>query len=170
MKKLIYVLFVFTFIVFTACEGPQGPPGPPGFDGQNGVNIVAQSFERTVDFLPSNNYEQFIVIPESIELFETDMVLTYILWEIDSNTGNDVWRLIPQTVYTDAGQEWQYNSDYSFDEVRVFIDAPLNFDFNSLPDAATLDQRFKIVVLPVDLMNSYDLDITNFNQVSQYIE
>ena len=165
MKKLLSIVCLFA--LFTACEGDPGPPGPPGFDG---VNIVGQSFERTINFTSANNYQEYIQIPLTIELLPTDMTLAYILWEQDPVTGNDVWRLVPQTVYTDAGGEFQYNYDYSFDEVRLFIDAPTGLDLNTLPAAATMNQTFRIVVLPVDFVNSIDLDITNFDSVMQYVE
>lgn len=165
MKKLLG--FACILFLLTACTGDPGPPGPPGFDG---VNFVGQSFERTISFTPQNNYQEFIVIPSNIELLDTDMTLAYILWEQDPVTGNDVWRLIPQTVYTDSGEQFQYNYDYSFDEVRLFIDAPVDFDFNNLPAAATLNQTFRIVVLPVDLINSTNLDVTNYNDVMEYVQ
>jgi len=166
MNRILSFISVFALLL-TACEGP---PGPPGFNGQDGVIIVGQSFERTIDFLPEFNYEKFIVIPLTIELLPTDMTLVYILWEQDPVTGNDVWRLIPQTVYTNSGEEFQYNYDYSFDEVRIFIDAPISFNFNNLSPAATLNQTFRIVVLPVDLVNSNNLDITNYNNVMEYVQ
>ncbi|WP_458626336.1 dihydrolipoamide dehydrogenase [Winogradskyella sp. PC D3.3] len=171
MKKIASLLFVVSLIL-TSCTGEQGPPGYDGYDGQDGldgVNFVGQSFERTIDFLPPN-YEQYIVIPSTIELFETDMTLVYVLWEQDPVTGNDVWRLIPQTVFTDSGELFQYNYDYSFDEVRLFIDAPLNFDRNNLSTAATLNQTFRIVVLPVDFIDSINLDVTNYNDVIEYLQ
>lgn len=165
MKKLLN--FACLLFLLTACEGEQGPPGPPGFDG---VYFVGQSFERTINFLPANNYEEYIVIPNTIELLPTDMTLAYILWEQDPVTGNDVWRLVPQTVYTDNGEEFQYNYDYSFDEVRLFIDAPLSFDFSTISTAATLNQTFRIVILPVDFVNSRNLDVTNYNNVMEYVQ
>ncbi|GGW64436.1 hypothetical protein DFQ11_102113 [Winogradskyella epiphytica] len=172
MKRLLSALSVFA-ILLTSCTGEQGPPGFDGRDGQdglNGVNFVGQSFERTIDFLPENNYEEYIVIPNSIELLDTDMTLAYILWEQDPNTGNDVWRLIPQIVYTDSGDQFQYNYDYSFDEVRLFIDAPNNVDLNTLSTGATLNQTFRIVILPVDFINSNNIDVTNYNQVIDYVQ
>lgn len=169
MKKLTYLLLAFS-LIFVACEGDPGPPGPPGFDGLDGGLIVAESFERTIDFLPGNNYEEFIVIPTAIELLPTDMILTYILWEQDPGTGNDVWRLIPQTVYTDSGEQFQYNYDYSFDEVRLFIDAPVNFDFGNLSAGATLNQTFRMIILPVDFVNSHNIDISNYIEVMDYIK
>lgn len=167
MKKLSLSIITILAILITSCTGDPGPQGPPGVDG---VTIVGQSFERTVDFLPSNNYEQYIQIPTSIELFPTDMTLVYILWELDPVTGNDVWRLIPQTVFTDSGEVFQYNYDYSFDEVRLFIDAPVNFDFNSLSTAATLNQTFRVVVLPVDFVNSRNLNVNDYNEIKNYIQ
>ena len=162
MKRITAFISVFA-LLFVACEGDPGPPG------LNGVNFVGQSFERTIDFLPEFGYETFIPIPLNIELLETDMTLVYILWEQDPVTGNDVWRLIPQIVYTDSGEQFQYNYDYSFDEVRLFIDAPLSFNFNSLSAAATLNQTFRIVVLPVDFINSNSVDITNYSEVEEYM-
>lgn len=161
MKNVLKLAFLL--LLFTACEGD---PGPPGADG---ITIVGQSFERTVNFTEANGYEQYIQIPLSIQLVPTDMVLTYILWEQDPVTGNDVWRLIPQTVYTDAGEEFMYNYDYSFDEVRLFIDAPVSFDFNNLSTAATLNQTFRMVVLPVDFINSSNLDVANYEEVMQFV-
>jgi hypothetical protein len=166
MKHILSFISVFTLLL-TACTADQGPPG---FNGNDGVNLVGQSFQRTIDFLPESGYEKFIQIPLTIELLETDMTLAYILWEQDQFTGNDVWRLIPQIVYTDSGEQFQYNYDYSFDEVRLFIDAPINFNFNNLSTGATLNQTFKIVVLPVDLLNINDLDITNYDQVMEYTQ
>lgn len=165
MKKLLN--FACLIFLLTACEGDQGPPGPPGLDG---VYFVGQSFERTIDFTSANNYQEYIVIPSNIELLPTDMTLAYILWEQDPQTGNDVWRLVPQTVFTDNGEEFQYNYDYSFDEVRLFIDAPVNFDFSTISAAATLNQTFRIVILPVDFVNSRNLDVTNFDNVMQHVQ
>jgi len=165
MKTLLKLACLL--LMLTACEGDQGPPGPPGFDG---VNFVGQSFERTIDFTSANNYEEYIQIPLTIELLPTDMILTYILWEQDPVTGNDVWRLLPQIVYTDSGEEFQYNYDYGFDEVRLFIDAPVTFNFNNLPSAATQNQTFRFVILPVDFVNSTNLDVTNFDNVMQYVQ
>ncbi len=169
MKRIISFISVFALLL-TACTGEQGPPGFDGFDGQDGGIFVAQSFERTIDFLPEFGYEEFIQIPLTIELLETDMTLAYILWEQDPVTGNDVWRLIPQVVYTDSGSQFQYNYDYSFDEVRLFIDAPNNFNFNDLSAGATLNQTFRIVILPVDFVTSNNIDISNYNEVIEYVQ
>jgi hypothetical protein len=165
MKKFSILFIAFLSILVTSCEGPAGPPGPPG---QNGVNFVGQSFERTTDlFAP--NYAATFEIPLNIELFESDMVLVYHLIGIDID-GFDIWRLMPDTVYTNDGQEFQYNFEHNFDFVTVFIEAPSTFDFNSLLPGDTLNQTFRIVILPVDFVSSNRLDISNYYEVEQFIK
>ncbi|SHH47506.1 hypothetical protein [Winogradskyella jejuensis] len=164
MKRILTLITAFT-LVFTACEGPQGPPG---FDGLNGVNFVGQSFERTVD-LVAPDYRAEIEIPLDIELFETDMVLVYHLLGVD-NDGFDIWRLLPDTVYTDNGLEFQYNFEHNFDFVDIFIEGPSTLDLSTLLPGDTLDQTFRIVILPVDFVNSVDLNLNDLNSVMNYVE
>lgn len=158
MKKLALILTLA--VVFISCEGPQGPPG---FDGLNGTNIVAQSFEITTDFT-APDYESFVAYPNNIEVFDTDMTLIYILWdEVPGNNGGtvDVWRLLPQTVYTDFGQ-FQYNYDATNGDANIFLDAPSTFDFNNLAPGDLDNQTFRIVILPVDLASNPLLDVTDY--------
>ncbi|MCB0398981.1 MAG: dihydrolipoamide dehydrogenase [Winogradskyella sp.] len=164
MRKITFLLFSLTFLL-TACEGDPGPQGPPG---QNGVNFVGQSFERTINFTSTNDYTVGLEIPLDIELFETDMVLVYrFLGQVD---GFDVWRPLPETVYTDDGGEFQYNFEHNYDFVTIYIDAPSTFNFDSLLDEDRLDQIFRIVILPVDFINSNNIDVDNFNDVVQYVQ
>lgn len=163
MKRILSFITVFALLL-TACEGDPGPPGP---QGQNGVNIVGQSFERTTTFLDPD-YASTFEIPLEIELFETDMVLVYHLVGVDSD-GFDIWRIMPDTVYTNDGQEFQYNFEHNFDFVTVFIEAPSTFDLNSLLPGDTQNQTFRIVILPVDFINNSRLDITNYYEVEQFI-
>lgn len=164
MKRILTLISVFALLL-TSCEGPQGPPG---FDGLDGVNFVGQSFERTVDFI-APEFRAEIQIPTNIELFESDMVLAYHLIETDAD-GFDVWRLLPDTVFTDDGQLFQYNFEHNFDFVDIFIEAPSTFNFNSLLPGDTLDQTFRIVILPIDFINSVDLNLSDFNSVMNYVE
>ncbi len=167
MKRILSLITVFT-LLFTACEGDPGPQGPPGLNGQDGVNFVGQSFERTINFTSTNDYIVDIEIPLDIELLETDMVLVYrFLGQID---GFDVWKPLPETVYTDDGGEFQYNFEHNYDFVTIYLNAPSTFDFNSLLDEDRLDQIFRIVVLPVDFVNSTDIDLNNYNDVVQYLQ
>ncbi|OUS12963.1 dihydrolipoamide dehydrogenase [Nonlabens dokdonensis] len=165
--KYITLLFALA-ITLTACEGPQGPPGFDGFDGANGadgVNIVAQSFESTVDFF-APDYEVLIDYPANITVFPDDMTLVYILWDqVPGNNGGlvDVWRLLPQTIYTNFG-EFQYNYDATNGDARIFIDAPSSTDLSQLAPGDISNQTFRIVILPVELQSS-TIDVTNYDEV-----
>lgn len=166
MKRILSLISVFALLI-TSCEGPQGPPGFDGFDGLNGVNFVGQSFERTIDFIP-NGYQETLEIPTNIELLESDMVLIYRL--VGQSDGLDIWRLLPETVYTENGGEFRYNFEHNFDFVTIYIDAPTTFNFNSLLDSDLFGQTFRIVILPIDFVNSNALDITNINDVMDLVE
>ena len=68
------------------------------------------------------------------------------------------------------GEEFQYNFEHNFDFVDIFIEAPSTFDFNSLLSGDTLGQTFRVVILPVDFINSSNLDLTNYNTVMEYVQ
>lgn len=160
--KLFTSLFIAALLL-VSCEGPQGPPG---FDGVNGTNVVAQSFEVTRSFT-APDYSTLVTYPSTIAVEPTDMTLIYILWdEVPGNNGGtvDVWRLLPQTVYTNFGQ-FAYNYDATNGDARIFLDAPSSFNFANLNAADLSNQTFRIVILPVDLGNNPLLDITDYNSV-----
>jgi len=167
MKKITFLLLSLTFIL-TACEGDPGPPGPPGSSGQNGVNFVGQSFEVNLDFTSSNNYAETVEIPLDIDLFESDMVLVYRL--VDVVDGYDVWKSLPETIYVNDTEEFQYNFEHNFDFVTIFIESHPTFDYNLVLDDERINQIFRVVVLPVDLINSNDIDINNYGEVMNYVE
>jgi len=159
MKKLA-LLFTLA-IIFISCEGPEGPRG---FDG---TNIVAQSFQVTVDFNSLNNYSNLVEYPNNIQVLDTDLTLIYILFDqVPANDGGtiDVWRLLPQTIFTDFGQ-FQYNFDATNSDAEIFLDAPSSFNFNNLSPADLENQTFRVVILPVDIAQNPLLDVTDYNSV-----
>ncbi len=70
----------------------------------------------------ANNY-QFIE-PYGFDVFPFDVTLVYILW--DSVNGQDIWRLLPQTVDFNDG-DLIYNYDFTQDDVSFFLDGTTNF-------------------------------------------
>ncbi len=164
MKKIILLLAITA--AFISCTGPSGPPGLNGINGLDGQNIVAQSYEIQRNFT-APDYGFRIDHPTDIEVLETDMILVYILWdEVPATDGGtiDIWRLLPQTVYSDFG-EFAYNYESTFIDVDIFLDGPASTDFNLLAPADIDNQIFRIVILPVDLANDPTLDITDYNSV-----
>jgi hypothetical protein len=158
MKRIIYLIPVFTLLLLTSCEGPQGPPGFDGFDGQDGGIIVASAFEIVIDFNNDNNY-QFIE-PYGFDVFPSDVTLVYIEWETEN--GEPIWRLLTQTEYFEDGV-LVYNYDFTQDDVRFFLDGTV--DFSTLDNAWTQNQAFRVVVIPAD--NVDGLDISNLDLVMQ---
>tara|TARA_R110002072_G_scaffold22432_6_gene78774 strand:- start:9238 stop:9735 length:498 start_codon:yes stop_codon:yes gene_type:complete len=158
MKKLIFTLGT-VFFLFTACEGPQGPPG---FDG---INILGQTFERTVNFQFNNQnglQESLITIPTSIEVFESDAILVYRLeGQLPDNV--DLWSLIPQNFFLDNGDIIQYVYNHTFFDIMLQIDG--NFDLSTVPSNFTQNQTFRFVVVPSDFATRSGIDISDYNAV-----
>ena len=167
MKNLLSTLAFGVFFLLS-CEGPAGPPGPPGFDGldgQDGVNILGSVLEIETDFTPSNNYSVLYEFPNTVEVFESDVVLVYLLWD-QTEDGNgdpvDIWRLLPQTRILNQGL-LQYNYDHTFLDVSLFLEA--DFDLGTLSPGDTDNQVFRIAILPADFAQSSKLDFSDINAV-----
>lgn len=174
MKKLNLFLGALATVFFISCEGPQGPPGFDGFDGergpagQDGVNILGQVVDIEGTFTLENDYSIFYEFPQSIEVFESDVVLVYILWgETEDSNGElvDIWRLMPQTRILDQGL-LQYNFDYTFFDVNIFLES--DFDLATLQAGDTDNQVFRIAILPAESTTG-KLDTSNINSVMAHL-
>lgn len=170
MKKISIVLGAFLSLFIVSCEGPEGPPGYDGFDGidgqdgQDGVNILGTVIDIEGDFV-ADDYSIFYEFPTSVEVFESDVVLVYILWDQTEDANGDpvdIWRLLPQTRLLDQGI-LQYNYDFTFFDVNIFMEA--DFDMGTLSAGDTDAQVFRIAVLPADLASGSRLDRSNVEAV-----
>jgi len=142
MRYLVLFFALATVLLVTSCEGDPGPPGEPG------INILGQVFEVNVDFTASNGYEQLVVFPSNIEVYESDAVLVYWLEEVvsDGNGGTiDVWSPLPQTIYLGQGS-FQYTFNHTFLDVLLFLQG--DFDLGLLGNGYTNDQIFRIAIVP----------------------
>ena len=174
MKKLNLLLGALVTILFISCEGPQGPPGFDGFDGldgqdgADGINILGKVVDIEGTFSATNDYSIFYEFPQSIEVFETDVVLVFLLWDVTED-GNgdpvDIWRLLPQTRILDQGL-LQYNYDHTFFDVNIFLES--DFDLSTLPAGDTDNQVFRIAVLPAESTTG-KLDTSNINSVLSHL-
>ena len=145
MKKITVIIMLFVSVFVLSCEGPMGPPG------EDGTSLLGTVFEMEGDFTPSNNYKLYFDFPLSFEIYDTDVVLVYILWDVVTVNGKqtDVWRLLPQTIVLNAGVI-QYNFDYTVNDVKIFLETTI--PVNNLLPAETQDQVFRIAVLPADFV------------------
>ncbi len=176
MKRVTFLLTLFVSALFISCEGPVGPPGPPGFDGldgldgQDGINILGKVLEIEGDFTFDNDYRLFYEFPNTVEVFESDLVLVYILWEeVEDNTGEfvDVWRLLPQTLIVNQGL-LQYNYDHTFFDVSIFLES--DFDLGLLGPGDTDNQVFRIAIVPAEYGQGSRFDRSNLQQVMDLLD
>jgi hypothetical protein len=144
MKKLSLLFTICTFVLFSSCTGPAGPPGPPGYDN------LGQVFETTINFNQGNSYSRLITYPSNIEVYESDVVLVYLLEDV-VNGDVDVWSQLPQTYFLNQGT-LLYTFDHTFLDVNIFLDA--NFNLNTLDPSYTDNQIFRIAILPAEYANS----------------
>lgn len=146
MKKTIKFLFACTIMfLLSSCgeRGPMGPEGPPGPD------ILPTSFEFEIDLLRSNNFEYFQDIPSQIEVFNSDVVLAYVLEDYIPEDDLDVWRKLPLTEFNDRGT-LLLDFDFTAVDMHYFLQA--NY---SLGAADELDGLLiRAVHIPADFLNS----------------
>jgi hypothetical protein len=163
MKTKISILSIL-FILITACEGDPGPQGPPG------VNILGQVFEVTVDFSPANNYQVLVEFPQDIEVFESDVVMVYLLeTEISDSSGPiDVWTPLPQSFFFDNGSELVYNFNHTFLDVSLFLDGNTNLD--TIPFEFIDDKEFRIAILPAGFANNPNVDLYDYMSIQKQLE
>jgi hypothetical protein len=168
MKKMSLFFSALAVVFMISCEGPAGPPGYDGldgFDGQDGINILGTVFEIQGSFTPTNEYTLFYEFPTSVEVFESDLVFVYILWDqTDDGNGEavDIWRLLPQTRLLNQGI-LQYNFDYTFFDVSVFLES--DFDLGTLTPGDTDNQVFRIAIVPAEYGTTGKLDTSNIEAV-----
>ncbi|MCF6208784.1 MAG: hypothetical protein L3J61_05315 [Ghiorsea sp.] len=155
MKRILSLISVFALLL-TACEGEPGPPGFDGLDGLDGAIIASSAFEIEINFNAANNFE--FIEPYGFTVLPSDVTLVYILW--DTSNGQDIWRLMPQTV-TFVDGSLVYNFDFTQQDVRFFLDGTT--DFNALDNVWTQGQIFRVVVIPADNING--IDVSNINAV-----
>lgn len=170
MRSITGIFFIILLAYFSSCEGPVGPVGPKGDKGEpgeDGVNILGSVYEIVGDFTAENDYSIFSEFPDNIEVYESDIVLVYILWEQIDDGQTDVWRLLPQTGVFDEGV-LQYNFDYTMTDVLIFMEGTLPPELYQ--PSETDDQVFRIAILPADFVTKKSLDISDMNDVMNSLQ
>lgn len=164
MKTIKGIILIVALAIFSSCEGPVGPVGPPG---ENGVNILGSIFEVQGDFTSGGNYTLNFTFPNDFEVFDSDIVLVYILWEQANDGQIDVWRLLPQTVVLEEGV-LQYNFDYTVADVQIYLEGTI--PFSSLLPSETDNQVFRIAVVPADFAAKKSVDINDLGAVMKSLD
>lgn len=167
MNKFNTILGVFFVVMITmSCEGPRGQDGFDGLDGVDGINILGQVMDIEGTFSSENDYSIFFEFPQATEVFESDIVLVYLLFEqLDDPDGGDlidVWRLLPQTRILDQGL-LQYNYDHTFLDVNIFLES--DFDLSTLLPGDTDNQIFRIAIVPAEFGSTSKMDTSSISNV-----
>lgn len=157
MKKVTAIVLMLVVVSCQGERGPMGPEGPPGPPGP-----VGQAYEVQASFDESNGYSIISAFPENMEVLESDIVTVYLLWEVDQETGNDVWQPLPVSVFFDDG-ELQYAFDHTIADVQLFLTG--DKDLSTAGDEFTQDQIFRVAVLPVDYVQSNKVNLSNMEEV-----
>ncbi len=156
MKK-ISILLSFFVVLFISCEGEQGPPGFDGFDGADGADgLIGSIFEAEITFNNGNDFQELVDFPVSIDVFDTDIVIAYVLTGIDNDT--DIWEPLPQTLFF-GSDILLYGYDYTVSNIRFFLDGTVNFA--GLDPLFTDNVIFRVAIIPADLatkINTSDLN------------
>lgn len=143
MKKIITLLAVACLYILQGCTTPTET---------NYVDndTIGEVFETNlVSFLPNGftvryNFRQTI--------FPSDMVLVYRL--AGTVNGNDLWEFLPETYYFDDGTR---DFSYNFNFTKTYVDIYLSGNnLLSVPAGNRLNQIFRIVVVPANLINGID--------------
>ena len=167
MKKVFY-LFALISLSLASCSGDEGPVGPPGPQGPPGADgLIGTVFDITTDFNSGNDYSALVTYSDftDVEVFESDLVLVYLRVGQDGEADGEpvyLWRLLPQTYYVDGGT-MQYNYDYTYFDVNIFLDADV--ERSTLGSAFLDNQVFRVAIVPAEFAQTTGVDVTDYNAV-----
>lgn len=157
MKKYVFALSVLLgSIGFSSC-------GDNTTVVQDSYNEV---FELRADFSANNNYEQLYAINPALRA--TDHVLVYRLWGT-TDSGKDVWRLIPNVVYLQGNEEIIYNFDHSQADIRLFLDPSFDLMLLNAQEQQSLlvNQIFRVIVLEGTF--NAKMDFSDYEKTIKYL-
>lgn len=115
-------------------------------------DTIALNFENKFgfNFTASNDYTVRFVFPETI--YESDMVLVYRF--AGTSGGADLWEFLPETYYFEDGtRDFSYNFNFTTNFADIYLNGN---DLASVPPNKRIDQFFRVVVVPANLVFAMD--------------
>lgn len=170
MKRfaLLSALILGVAFVFQSCRGPEGLPGPQGPEGPAGPEILPAVFDVSATFTAANQYRQSITMPSKLEVYDTDVVMVYLNYDVTTIGGKEakIWRALPLVVPVNTGF-FQYNFDFTQYDVEFFLEGTI--DLTTLDNTWTKDQLFRVVVIPADKApeRKAAVDLSNYDEVAK---
>lgn len=99
-------------------------------------------------------------------LFNEDIVL--IFRKAGTDNGAIVWQSIPRSIYIDATKRFDYDYDFSKNDIKIYADG--NYDISTNPEYLN-NQTFRVVLVPAGKGNkNANVDYTNYNSVIKYFK
>lgn len=145
-KFYVSLISIFLLIFYSGCDGDRGPSGPEGPEGPPGAEILPVSFEFTANLTSQNGFEFLQDIPSEIEVFNSDVILVFVLEDVLEDD-TEVWRQLPITEFNERGTRL-LTFDFTFADVRLFLDA--NYELGSADEFT--DVLFRGVHVPADFV------------------
>ncbi len=76
-------------------------------------------------------------------LVASDVVLIY--RKAGESNGNPVWQAIPRTIYLSEGREFDYDFDFTRNDIAIYADG--NYDIATTPEYLN-GQTFRVILVP----------------------
>lgn len=178
MKVTISTTLAVMLLAFTsACMAPEGPPGPQGLPGPQGPEgpagrpgeegVVIEYKE--IDF-EEPNYNFFLEF--GYQTLRSDAVLVYALWGEETVDGEffEIWRLLPQTTFQEAGL-LNYNYEHTHQDVELFLEADFSIADATLGPNVLEDWVIRVVIVPaqyIDGRSARKVDIHDYQAVKEF--
>lgn len=86
---------------------------------------------------------------------------------MDEDAG-DIWQPLPASIYFDDGSEMQYTFDHTEFDVQLLLYG--NVDLSTVGDDYTQEQLFKVVVLPVEYVETNNVNLGNLQEVMKAVD
>lgn len=142
MKKILLLFTAVGSLLLTACNNDDDIIVS---DGVGDGDTIAEVFQTApITFNAGNDFSQLVLLDPI--LFPEDMVLVY-RQGYDASANVNFWELIPRTVYfLDSTDEVDYDFNFTRNDIQIYMGA--NFNMNAIPAELTVNQVFRIVIIP----------------------
>ena len=157
MKRLLSIFLVALMGLFITVSCTND-------DGGNYVDndTISDVYDlRNVSFDYDQGY--YLLRNFTRPLYDSDVVLVY--RQTNTNNNQPVWKLLPNTIYFNDGNELDYTFDFSKNDVQIYVDG--TFDLSNTEYIR--NQTFRVVVIPANYgRNTNQVDFNDYNAVINY--
>lgn len=157
MKKIFLLLAMTGLLTLTGCNNDDDVIVANNLEQRNETFEIG-SASNPINFTNAVNAYTHLFNPV---LNAADVVLVYRLTS-DPTASPDVWEPVPSTYEFDNGDKLTYNTDFSVNDVVVYLNS--NFNLAEAPDYA-VNQYFRIVILKGFDNSTNRADFRDYNAV-----